>query len=298
MITLNPGQPVGFIGIGVMGRSMAAHILHAGHPLVVHTRSREKAQPLIADGARWANSPAEIAAEVDTVCTMVGYPHDVREVYLGDRGLIRHGKRGALYCDFTTSSPALAQEIEAEADRHGIHVLDAPVSGGDVGARNGTLSIMCGGRQETFDALLPLLQMVGRSIVYMGPAGAGQHTKMCNQIAVAGTMVGMVEALMYAEAAGLDSDMALQAISGGAAGSWTLSNLAPRILNGNFEPGFYVEHLVKDLDIALEESERLGVPVPGLSKVRELYEKVVQLGAARKGTHALYLAYRAMRGAD
>ncbi len=295
MITLTPGQTVGFIGIGVMGRSMASHIQKAGHPLVVYSRSRERAQPLLTEGARWANSPAEMASEVEAICTMVGYPHDVREVYLGERGLIQNGKKGALYCDFTTSAPVLAQEIEGAADRHGIHVLDAPVSGGDVGARQATLSIMCGGRQETFDALLPLLQMVGRNIVYQGPAGSGQHAKMCNQIAVAGTMVGVVEALVYADAAGLDPDAVMQAISGGAAGSWTLSNLAPRILDGNFEPGFYVQHFIKDMDIALAEAERLGIPVPGLKNARALYEKVMEIGGARKGTQALYLAYQAMR---
>jgi 3-hydroxyisobutyrate dehydrogenase len=291
MISIAPDEVIGFVGTGVMGRHMASHIIHAGYPLIVYSRTRSKAEPLIAEGARWANSPGEVAREAKVVCTMVGYPADVEQIYLGEDGILANGKEGGIFCDFTTSSPELAIRIARGAEARNIMSVDAPVSGGDVGARDGTLSIMCGGNEDAFDALLPILQIVGRNIVYQGVAGTGQHAKMCNQIAVAGTMAGVIEALVYARESGLNPGTVLQAIAAGAAGSWSMSNLAPRVLDGNFEPGFYVEHFIKDMDIALAESERMGVELPGLTAVRSLYEKVAEMGLARKGTQALYLAY-------
>jgi 3-hydroxyisobutyrate dehydrogenase len=240
-----PDRPIlGFIGLGVMGHSMAGHLLDAGYPLVVFTRTASKADGLVARGAIWADTPALVAAQCDLVVTMVGYPSDVEEVYLGTHGLLDAAKEGAYLVDMTTSSPKLAEQIAEEAHGFGLHALDAPVSGGDVGARNATLTIMTGGDPEDFDAVRPVLEKLGRNIVLQGPAGAGQHTKMCNQIAIASGMMGVCEALAYAEHAGLAPETVLESIGAGAAGSWSLANLAPRILAGNFAPGFYVKHFI------------------------------------------------------
>ncbi|MEK3882236.1 NAD(P)-dependent oxidoreductase [Paenibacillus sp. PL2-23] len=282
---------VGFIGTGVMGRSMAEHVMKGGYELHIYTRTKSKAEELIEGGMRWHDHPEELARECDAIITMVGYPSDVEELYLGERGLIAHAKPGAYLIDMTTSSPALALRIYKEAKSRGIHALDAPVSGGDVGARNAALSIMAGGDEHAFEAVYPILERMGGQILLQGGAGAGQHTKMANQIAIASNMVGVCEALIYAKHAGLRLDGVLQSISTGAAGSWSLSQLAPRMIAGNFEPGFYIKHFIKDMGIALQSADEMGIELPGLALARELYQRVADAGFADKGTQALYLAW-------
>jgi 3-hydroxyisobutyrate dehydrogenase len=279
---------IGFIGTGVMGKSMAGHLLKAGYPLVIYSRTKEKANELLEKGATWAETPKAVAERADVIFTIVGYPTDVEEIYLGENGLIPNGKVGSYYIDMTTSSPSLAATIFEDAKAKGIHAIDAPVSGGDVGAREATLSIMVGGEKVAFEAVKPLLELIGNNIVYQGKAGAGQHTKMSNQIAIASNMIGVCEAIIYAERAGLNPENVLKSISTGAAGSWSLSNLAPRLLTGNFEPGFYIKHFIKDMKIALAEAERMDLPVPGLSLAKSLYEQLVEMGEENSGTHALY----------
>ncbi|WHY79156.1 NAD(P)-dependent oxidoreductase [Neobacillus sp. WH10] len=279
---------IGFIGTGVMGKSMARHLLHAGYSLVVYSRTKEKANDLLESGAMWADSPKKVAEKAKVIFTMVGYPTDVEEVFLGETGLVQHGKPGSYLIDMTTSAPSLAVKIYDEAKKKGINAIDAPVSGGDVGAREATLSIMVGGDEEAFEAVHPLLQYLGTNIVYQGKPGAGQHTKMCNQIAIASNMIGVCEAIIYAEKAGLNPEHVLKSISAGAAGSWSLSNLAPRMLNGNFEPGFYIKHFIKDMKIAINEAERMKMDVPGLSLAKSLYDKLAEKGEENSGTQALY----------
>ncbi|TLS48689.1 NAD(P)-dependent oxidoreductase [Paenibacillus antri] len=282
---------IGFIGTGVMGRSMAGHLLEAGHRLHVYTRTKSKAEELLARGAAWHESPAALAPACDVVITMVGYPSDVEAVYLGEDGLAANAKPGATLIDMTTSSPALARRIHAAAAERGVEALDAPVSGGDVGAREARLSIMVGGGQAAFDAMRPIFDVLGKNVVRQGGPGAGQHTKMCNQIAIASGMLGVCEALAYAKRAGLDPSTVLASIESGAAGSWSLSNLAPRIVAGNFEPGFYVKHFIKDMKIALDSAEEMGLELPGLALARTLYERLSDLGFAEKGTQSLYRLY-------
>jgi 3-hydroxyisobutyrate dehydrogenase len=279
---------VGFIGIGVMGKSMGEHILAAGYSLIVYSRTEEKAEKLVNKGAVWASSPMEVAKKANVIMTMVGYPADVEEIYFGEQGLIKNGQKGSYLIDFTTSAPSLAVRIYSAAKEKGLYAIDAPVSGGDVGAREAKLSIMAGGEKEDFDAVHPLLTLLGTNIVYQGKAGAGQHTKMCNQIAIASNMIGVCEALVYAENAGLNPETVLKSITTGAAGSWSLSNLAPRILDGNFEPGFYIKHFIKDMAIAIEEAKQMGVEVPGLKLSKSLYDKLAELGEENSGTQALY----------
>lgn len=288
-MNMKPGETaVGFIGIGVMGKSMAEHIRQAGYELHVYTRTAAKADELVRNGAVRHETPADLAAACDAVITMVGYPKDVEELYFGERGLIAHAKADAYLIDMTTSSPILAKRIHEAAAHKGLHALDAPVSGGDIGARERKLSIMVGGDPEHFEAALPLLKLMGANIVRQGGAGAGQHTKMCNQIAIASNMLGVCEAIAYAEAAGLDPGTVLGSIESGAAGSWSLSNLAPRIIAGNFEPGFYVKHFIKDIGIALEAAKEMGLDTPGLKLAESLYRKLAEKGYAEKGTQALY----------
>ena len=287
--------PVAWIGTGVMGSSMAKHILEAGYPLTVHNRTEAKAQPLLEAGARWAASPGEAAAEVGFIFSIVGFPTDVRDIYLGGGGIVERARESALICDMTTSEPSLAMEIAEAAAKRGITALDAPVSGGDIGAREARLSIMVGGEPQAFERARPLLEVMGRNIVLQGGPGAGQHTKMCNQISIASGMIGVVEALLYAKSAGLDPEVVLESIASGAAGSWSLSNLAPRIIQGDFAPGFYVRHFVKDMDIALSEGRRMGLSMPGLNLARELYRKLAELGGEEYGTQALYLAMEQLR---
>lgn len=279
---------IGFIGTGVMGKSMASHLLKAGFPLYVYTRTKEKAAELLENGAKWASSPKEIAQVANVVFTIVGYPHDVEEVYLGENGLIPNGKAGSYYIDMTTSAPSLAARIFEEAEKAEIHTIDAPVSGGDIGAREGKLSIMAGGEEADFKEVLPLFEKLGSNIVYQGKAGSGQHTKMCNQIAIASNMIGVAEAIIYAEKAGLDPENVLKSISAGAAGSWSLSNLAPRMLKEDFEPGFYIKHFIKDMKIAIEEAEMMEMEAPGLHLAKSLYDQLAANGEENSGTQALY----------
>lgn len=279
---------IGFIGTGVMGKSMAGHLLKAGYPLIVYTRTKDKAAPLLENGAKWAATPREVAEKASVIFTIVGYPADVEEIYLGESGLIPNGTSESYLIDMTTSAPSLAVKIYEEAKRKGIHALDAPVSGGDIGARDAKLSIMVGGDREDFDAVEPLLSHLGSNIVYQGEAGAGQHTKMSNQIAIASNMIGVCEAIIYAEKAGLDPETVLKSISTGAAGSFSLSNLVPRMLKGDFEPGFYIKHFIKDMKIALDEADRMGVELPGLALAKSLYDRLAAGGEENSGTQALY----------
>ncbi|AKS37847.1 oxidoreductase [Anoxybacillus gonensis] len=285
-------QTIGFIGLGVMGKSMARHLLRAGYSLVVYTRTKQKAEDILAEGAVWKETVKDVAKAADVVMTMVGEPQDVEHVYFGDDGILAHAKRGTYVIDFTTSKPSLAVRIHEAAKEKGIFALDAPVSGGDIGARDGTLSIMVGGDKEAFSACMPLLSHLGKNIVWQGEAGAGQHTKMCNQIAIATNMIGVCEALVYAEKAGLDPERVLRSISQGAASSWSLSNLAPRMLAGDFAPGFYVKHFIKDMGIALAEAETLGLSLPGLKLAKQLYESLAERGEEQSGTQALYKWYK------
>ncbi len=282
---------IGFIGIGVMGKSMAVNLLQGGHQVHVYTRTKSKAQELLDGGAVWEENVANLAAKCNVVFTIVGFPPDVEEVYLGQGGLIAHMKPGGYVVDMTTSRPDLAVRIFEEAAKKDISALDAPVSGGDIGAREARLSIMVGGKKDDFDALLPLFGLMGKNIVYQGKAGAGQHTKMCNQIAIAAGMMGVCESLAYAQKAGLDQKTVLQSIESGAAGSWSLSNLAPRIINNDFAPGFFVKHFIKDMSIAIESAEMMGLEVPGLKLARELYTKLASAGGEDYGTQALYKLY-------
>ncbi|OGB53537.1 MAG: oxidoreductase [Burkholderiales bacterium RIFOXYD12_FULL_59_19] len=283
---------VGFIGLGNMGQSMAGHILQAGYPLRVYNRSRDKAEALLARGAVWCDSPGELAANADVVITIVGYPHDVEQVYLGDNGIVARA-RGALLIDMTTSSPELAQRIAQAAAGQGCSALDAPVSGGDIGARDAKLAIMVGGAQAAFDAALPILQLLGPNIVLQGGPGAGQHTKMCNQIVIAATIMGVCEGLAYGKAAGLDLPTVLKSIGGGAASGFQLTVMGQKIINGDFAPGFFVEHFIKDLGIALAEAGRMQLDLPALALARRLYEELAQQGHGRLGTQALFKHYEA-----
>lgn len=298
-MTITPGQTkLGWIGTGVMGRSMCGHLLTAGFSVTVFNRSRAKAEPLLARGAKWADSPKAVAEASDIVLSIVGYPADVRNVMLAPDGALAGSKPGNLLVDMTTSQPALAVDIAEKAKQRTVISLDAPVSGGDVGAREARLSIMVGGDQATFEALMPLWRAMGKTIVHQGPAGAGQHAKMVNQILIASSMVGICEALLYGYKAGLDLNKVLEAISTGAASSWSLSNLAPRILAGNFDPGFFVEHFIKDMGIALEESKRMGLALPGLALAHQLYIALAAQGHRRAGTQSLILALASISGID
>ncbi|PWW19873.1 3-hydroxyisobutyrate dehydrogenase [Cytobacillus oceanisediminis] len=279
---------VGFIGTGVMGKSMAGHLLKAGYPLVVYTRTKEKASDLLESGAEWAETPLEVAQKANVIITIVGYPADVEEVYLGENGIITNGKENTYVIDMTTSTPTLAKRLSEEAAKKGMQALDAPVSGGDIGAKEAKLSIMVGGDREDFLAVESIFNLLGTNIVYQGKAGSGQHTKMCNQIAIASNMIGVCEAVVYAEKAGLDPKTVLQSISSGAAGSWSLSNLAPRMIDGNFEPGFYIKHFIKDMNIALEEAEAMGMMTPGLALAKKMYAQLAEKGEENSGTQALY----------
>jgi len=281
---------LGWIGTGIMGRSMCGHLLAKGHPVIVYSRTKERAAGLIEQGARWADSPEQVAAAADIVFTMVGFPADVRVVYFGDAGALRSLRSGSLAVDMTTTEPSLAIEIARAAKSRGADAVDAPVSGGDVGARNATLSIMVGGEDAAVTRVTPLLEIMGKNIVHQGGPGAGQHTKMCNQIVIAGTMIGVCESLIYGARAGLNLETMLQSIKSGAAGCWTLENLAPRVLKRNFDPGFVVEHFIKDMGIALAEAGRMQLAMPGLALVHQLYVAVQAQGHGRKGTHALMLA--------
>lgn len=289
---------IGWIGTGVMGRSMAARLMDAGHHLRIFTRTRSKARELLDRGAEWAETPAQAAEGTDAAFSIVGYPDDVEAVHLGDAGTLAAADRPPIIVDMTTSRPSLAEAIAARAAELGVKSVDAPVSGGDVGARNGTLSIMVGGEEAAVAAIRPLFELMGRTIVRQGGPGAGQHTKMVNQILIASTMMGACEGLLYADRAGLNAETVIQSVGSGAAGSWTINELGPRMLKRDFEPGFFVEHFIKDLGIALEEAARMHLALPGLALARQLYESVRAIGHERKGTQALLLALERMNGAS
>jgi 3-hydroxyisobutyrate dehydrogenase len=284
------GTRIGWIGTGVMGASMCGHLIDAGHPATVTTRTRERAEPLLAKGAAWADTPAEVAAASDVVFSIVGYPSDVRSVILGEDGALAGARAGSVVVDMTTSEPSLAVEIHEAARAKGVDAIDAPVSGGDVGAQNAALVIMVGGDEEPIERVRPLLERMGKTIERQGGPGAGQHAKMVNQILIATGMIGVCEALLYGYKAGLDLETVLATVSPGAAGSWSLSNYGPRALRGDFEPGFRVEHFVKDMGIALEEAKRMNLSLPGLALAQQLYVALQAQGYGRKGTHSLLLA--------
>jgi 3-hydroxyisobutyrate dehydrogenase len=289
---------LGWIGTGVMGLSMCSHLIAKGFACTVYNRSRGKAQSLLDRGAAWANSPKQVAQQSDVIFAIVGFPRDVREVFLGGDGALAGSKAGNILVDMTTSEPSLAVEIHHAAKTKGVYAVDAPVSGGDVGAKEARLSIMIGGDNDVVEALQPCWEAMGKTIIHQGDAGAGQHTKMVNQTLIATNMIGVCEALLYAYKAGLDLPTVLQSVAPGAAGSWSLSNLGPRIIANNFDPGFFVEHFIKDMGIALSEASRMGIALPGLALAHQLYVAVKAEGHGRDGTHALELALARMSGID
>ena len=289
---------LGWIGTGVMGQSMCSHLMAKGFAVTVYNRSRGKAQPLLDRGAAWANTPKQVAQQSDVIFAIVGFPRDVREVFLGPEGALAGSKPGNILVDMTTSEPSLAMEIYSAAKAKGVHAVDAPVSGGDIGAKEARLSIMIGGDQAAVEALQPCWEAMGKTIIHQGAAGAGQHTKMVNQTLIASGMIGVCEALLYAHKAGLDLATVLQSVAPGAAGSWSLSNLGPRIIANNFDPGFFVEHFIKDMGIALDEAKRMGITLPGLALAHQLYIALKAQGHGRDGTHSLELALARMSGID
>ncbi|RUL51851.1 MULTISPECIES: NAD(P)-dependent oxidoreductase [Lysinibacillus] len=288
---MGQSKKIAFIGTGVMGSSIVQHLLKANYEVTIYTRTKEKAQELLNQGALWAETPSKAAENKDIIFTMVGFPSDVEEVYCGEDGIFQAAKKGAIVIDMTTSEPSLAIKLYDEAKKNGIGSLDAPVSGGDIGAKNGTLSIMVGGDQDTFSEVYPILQLFGSNIVYQGGAGAGQHTKMCNQILITTNMIGVCESISYGLKAGLDIEKVFQSISSGAAGSWSLSNLGPRMIKGDLEPGFYIKHFLKDMNIAINEAERMNLDLPGLKLSKELYTTLIEKGYGEKGTQALIKYY-------
>ncbi len=280
-------KKIGFIGLGVMGKSMVRNLLSAGSSMIVYTRTKEKAEELLREGVEWRSTPKAVTEEADIIITMVGYPHDVEEVYFGQDGILSGVEKGKIVIDMTTSTPSLARKIFDEAENIGVNAIDAPVSGGDIGAKNGTLSIMVGGKREIFESVSPIFKVLGENIVYQGEAGAGQHTKMCNQIAIASNMIGVTEALVYAKRAGLNPENVLTSISSGAAGSWSMTNLLPRVLKEDYSPGFFIKHFIKDMGIALEEAEKMCLELPGLALAKKMYEELAENGEKESGTQAL-----------
>lgn len=280
-----------FIGVGVMGQSMVRNLMKNGFEVSVYTRTKEKAAGVIQDGALWCDDIKTCVAGKDAVITIVGYPKDVEEVYFGDTGILKNAKKGAYVIDMTTTSPKLSVRIYKEAKTLGLFALDAPVSGGDVGAKNATLSIMVGGDKTAFDACQPLFRAMGTTILYEGPAGCGQHTKMANQIALGGAIAGVCEAISYAKRVGLDVQTMLNSIQNGAAGSWQMSNMAPRMLKGDFEPGFFVKHYIKDMKIATEEASDVNLEMGVLNRVLDMYESLAKEGKGDLGTQALIQYY-------
>ncbi|MBU4525777.1 MAG: NAD(P)-dependent oxidoreductase [Desulfomicrobium sp.] len=287
---------IGWIGIGVMGRSMCGHLLSAGHEVKVYTRTKASAESIIAAGAQWCDTPGEVARDSEFVFTIVGFPADVRSVYLDEGGLVDSAAPGTVLVDMTTSEPALAVEIHRAATARGLAALDAPVSGGDLGAKNAALAIMVGGEQEPFDRAVPLFEKMGKNIRLMGGPGAGQHTKMSNQILIAGTMVGVVESLLYAVKSGLDVDAVIDVIGSGAAGSWSINNLGRKIAKDDYDPGFFIKHFVKDMGIALAEARKMGIALPGLALVEQLYVAAMAQGLENMGTQGLFVAMKHING--
>jgi 3-hydroxyisobutyrate dehydrogenase len=289
---------IGWVGTGVMGNSMCGHLINAGYRATVFNRTKSKTDELVRRGARYVESPAQVAENSDIIFTIVGYPTDVRSVILGEGQILDHCQPGNVIVDMTTSQPSLAEEIHTRATAKNVFSIDAPVSGGDVGAKNATLSIMIGGEKEIVDELQPLFELIGNTIVYQGPAGSGQHTKMVNQTLIATNMIGVCEALLYAYRAGLDLNTVMKSVASGAAGSWSLSNLGPRIIENNFDPGFFVEHFIKDMEIALGEARRLKLSLPGLALAHQFYVALAAQGGERDGTQALQLALARMSNID
>ncbi len=299
VLAIEPGKTrIGWIGTGVMGASMCQHLIDAGFSATVYSRTKAKSEPLIAAGAEWADTPAAVAAASDVVFSIVGFPSDVRSVLLGETGALAGCQAGNVLVDMTTSEPSLAVDVYEAASAVGVSSIDAPVSGGDVGAKNGTLSIMIGGDKDVVDSLDPCWNAMGKTIVYQGLAGSGQHTKMVNQTLIASNMIGVCEALLYAHKAGLDLPTVLASVGSGAAGSWSLSNLGPRIMDNNFDPGFFVEHFIKDMSIALSEAKAMGLSLPGLAMAHQLYLALQAQGHGRDGTHALQLAVAKLSNVD
>jgi 3-hydroxyisobutyrate dehydrogenase len=293
-----PLKTIGWIGTGVMGNSMCGHILKAGYPVIVYNRTKDKTNELLSKGAKWLNNPKAIANASDIVISIVGYPKDVEEVYLGPQGLLAGARPGTILIDMTTSEPALAERLYQAGKEKNISILDAPVSGGDVGAKNATLAIMIGGDKEIFEKVLPIFKIMGQNIAYMGKAGAGQHTKMVNQINIASTMVGLVECMLYAQKAGLNQQEVIDVIGKGAAATWSLNNYGPRIVKGNFDPGFFIKHFVKDMGIALQEARRMNLSLPGLALANQFYLAAMAMGLENLGTHGLYKVLARLNGLE
>ena len=298
-LKIAPGETnIGWIGTGVMGSSMCGHLIDAGFQATVFSRTKAKAEGLLSKGASWVDSPKAVAEQSDVVFAIVGFPQDVREVFLGQQGALAGSKSGNILVDMTTSEPSLAVEIAEAAKAKNVHSVDAPVSGGDVGAKEARLSIMIGGEKEAVDALQPCWSAMGKTIVHQGGPGAGQHTKMVNQVLIATNMIGVCEGLLYGYRAGLDLPTVMESVASGAAGSWSLSNLGPRVIDNNFDPGFFVEHFIKDMGIALTESKRMGIALPGLALAHQLYLALQAQGHGRDGTHALQLALASLSNID
>ena len=288
----NVNTRIGWIGTGIMGRPMCGHVLSGGYRTSIYNRTKSKAEELINKGAVWCTSPEEVVKNSDIIFTILGFPEDVREVYFGKEGIFTSLKSGTVLVDMTTTEPSLSIEIYNKAKDKGVYAIDAPVSGGDVGAINAKLSIMVGGDEEIVDSVMPLLSLMGHQIVYEGGPGTGQHTKVCNQITVGGVMTGICEALLYSYKAGLDPDTMIKTVCAGAASTWLMENLGPRIIDNDFKPGFFVEHFIKDLGIAIAECKRMNLDLPGLNLSMELYEKTRDLGYGKLGTQALFLALK------
>ena len=283
-------KKIGWIGTGLMGNPMAKHLVNAGYKVNVHNRTKEKAVELINMGCTWFDTPAGVAANSDVIVTIIGFPKDVEECYFGEQGIFKEVKQGTILIDMTTTKPSLAVTISEQAERVGAEFIDAPVSGGQVGAISGTLSIMMGGKKEVVDKVIPMFEVFGKNMVYQGKAGAGQHAKMCNQITIAGTLIGVCEGLIYGAKAGLNLNTLLESISKGAAGCWSLDVLAPKIVKGDYSPGFSIDNFVKDMTIALEEAEAMKLSLPGLALVKQLYISIQAMGKGSSGNQALYLA--------
>lgn len=280
-------KKIGFIGTGVMGSSMVEHLLDAGHEVYVYNRTKSKTDPLVSKGAIWQGSPAAVTKKSDIIITIVGYPKDVEDTYFGEDGIFETAKPGDILIDMTTSTPSLAVKIYEEAEQRQIESLDAPVSGGDKGAKNGTLTTMVGGERATFEKAKEILEVFSSKVMLQGPAGSGQHTKMANQIMIASTMVGMTELMVYAKKAGLNVESVIEQVGSGAAGNWSLTNYSPRILQKDYSPGFFVKHFIKDLNIALDEAEKMELALPGTKLARDLYQQLAKSGHAEDGTQAL-----------
>ncbi|MDT2866254.1 NAD(P)-dependent oxidoreductase [Vagococcus carniphilus] len=280
-------EKIGFIGTGVMGASVVKHLLNAGYEVAVYNRTKSKTDHLVELGATWKETPQKVTEVSDVIFSMVGFPKDVEGIYYGDEGIFKADIKGKILVDMTTSTPSLAQKIAETAQEAGGVSLDAPVSGGDLGAKNGTLTTMVGGEKDAYAKVEPIFNVFSGKVNLQGEPGSGQHTKMANQIMIAGTMTGMTELLVYAKAANLDLEKVLDTVGGGSAANWSLTNYAPRILKRDFTPGFFVKHFVKDLNIALAEAEKMNIDLPATKKARDLYEALIESGFENDGTQAL-----------